>query len=311
MVAATSRVPHRTFSISIYDSVQALDYGGGSPPRRCSYCASLTRAGTNIRTAAAHLGGMADQLICQCRKRLSRGFEVEARLRDSARSRSCRGALPAHRARERLPAADARRLERPDAGPIRRTRDLLVRLRRGIHLPRKSVRAGFLVSRLRAVFRISRWRRTSATRALAELPTSCSRPSWLAELATSKPRERSRREQQRVPWRARWLPTCPISCWMNRFPRWIAPHARRITLRTAAHAARRRRSQHRSSRTTRGACARRLDGCNCDGRIRQTGPVQECSAAGRFTSGGIAGVENVLAAEIVGRRGAAVLQVGS
>ena len=302
----------RTVSISIYDSVQALDYAAAVGDVAVSALRLLRRAGTHLRAAAAHLGGMADQLICQCRKRLSRGFEVEADLR-----------IPLDRAPVAVlfgPSGSGKTtllrmlagLERPDAGSI---------VFREI-APGSTPRAAFTLPpqsaapdscfRTTRCSRISRWRRMSATRRLARPPASCSTHSGWRTLPPANPARFRAGSSSGLPWRARWLPNPRYCCWMNRSPRWMRRRAR--------------------------ACATNCGGCCSpsgvpsivvthdrmeavalgdwmavivDGRIRQTGPVQEVfRRPADLQVAESVGVENVLAAEIVGREaGLLVLQV--
>jgi molybdate transport system ATP-binding protein len=87
---------------------------------------------------------MADQLICQCRKRLSRGFAVEAELQipiDGARVAVLFG--PSGSGKTTLLRMLAG-LERPDAGSIVFGKIPWFDSARGIHLAPQERRAGFL-----------------------------------------------------------------------------------------------------------------------------------------------------------------------
>src|ERR1019366_1020289 len=157
----------------------------------------VRRAGGHLRAPAAHLGGMADQLICQCRKRLSKVFEVEADLR-----------IPLDRAPVTVlfgPSGSGKTtllrmiagLERPDAGSIVFGERAWFDAARAIHLPPQKRRAGFLFQDY-ALFPHLTVLQNVAYNASRETARQLLDTFGLAEFAASKPRAISGGQQQRV-----------------------------------------------------------------------------------------------------------------
>ena len=204
-------------------------------------------------------------------------------------------------------------LERPDAGSIVFREIPWFDSARGIHLAAARASRRIPVSGLRACSRISRWWRMSPTRRLARLPTSCSTRFGLADLAASKPRALSGGEQQRVAL-ARALAAEPALLLLDE-PLSALDAPTRARMRYEL-----RRMLLASGVPSIVVTHDRMEAVALgdwmavivDGRIRQTGPVQEVfRRPADLQVAESVGVENVLAAEIVGRdAGLLVLQVG-
>ena len=254
---------------------------------------------------------MADPLICQCRKRLSKAFEVEADLR-----------IPLDRAPVTVlfgPSGSGKTtllrllagLERPDAGSIAFGGRTWFDAARGIHLPPQQRRAGFLFQDY-ALFPHLTVARNVAYNASHETARQLLDTFGLADLAASKPRAISGGQQQRVAL-ARALAAQPALLLLDE-------------PLSALDALTRSRTRHELRRMllTGGVPSivvthDRMEAVTLgdwmavmvNGRIRQAGPVQDVFR--RPADPQVAesvGVENVLAAEIVGRQsGLLVLQV--
>jgi molybdate transport system ATP-binding protein len=254
---------------------------------------------------------MADQLICQCRKRLSKGFAVEADLR-----------IPLDRAPVTVlfgPSGSGKTtllrmiagLERPDAGSIVFGERPWFDATRAFHLAPQKRRAGFLFQEY-ALFPHLTVAQNVAYAASRETARQLLDTFGLAELAGRKPRAISGGQQQRVAL-ARALAAQPALLLLDE-------------PLSALDAATRSRTRYELRRMllTGGVPSivvthDRMEAVALgdwmavmvDGRIRQTGPVQEVFR--RPADPQVAesvGVENVLAAQIVGREsGLLVLQV--
>ena len=255
---------------------------------------------------------MADQLICQCRKRLSKGFEVEADLRiplDRAPVTVLFGPSGAGKTTLLRMLAG---LERPDDGSIVFGERPWFDAARAIHLPPQKRRAGFLFQDY-ALFPHLTIEENVAYAASRETARQLLDTFGLAELASSKPRAISGGQQQRVAL-ARALAAQPALLLLDE-------------PLSALDAATRSRTRYELRRMllTGGVPSivvthDRMEAVALgdwmavmvDGRIRQTGPVQDVFR--RPADPEVAesvGVENVLAAEIVSREsGLLVLQVG-
>jgi molybdate transport system ATP-binding protein len=254
---------------------------------------------------------MADQLICQCRKRLSKGFEVEADLR-----------IPLDRAPVTVlfgPSGSGKTtllrmiagLERPDAGSIVFRGGTWFDAARAIHLPPQRRRAGFLFQDY-ALFPHLTVTENVAYNASRETARQLLDTFGLAELAASKPRAISGGQQQRVAL-ARALAAQPALLLLDEpLSALDAPTRSRTRYEL-------RRMLLRSGVPSIVVTHDRMEAVALgdwmavmvDGRIRQTGPVQEVfrRPADRQVAESV-GVENVLAAEIVGcESGLLVLQV--
>jgi molybdate transport system ATP-binding protein len=255
---------------------------------------------------------MADQLICQCRKRLSKGFEVEADLR-----------IPLDRAPVTVlfgPSGSGKTtllrmlagLEKPDAGSIVFRGCTWFDAARAIHLPPQKRRAGFLFQDY-ALFPHLTVARNVAYAASRETARQLLDTFGLAEQAASKPRAISGGQQQRVAL-ARALAAQPALLLLDEPLSALDAPTRYRT-----------RYELRRMLLTGGVPSivvthDRMEAVALgdwmavmvDGRIRQTGPVQEVfRRPGDPQVAESVGVENVLAAEIVGREsGLLVLQVG-
>ncbi|MCX6627158.1 MAG: ABC transporter ATP-binding protein [Candidatus Solibacter sp.] len=140
---------------------------------------------------------MADQLICQCRKRLSKAFEVEADL-----------CLPLHQAPVTVlfgPSGSGKTtllrmlagLERPDAGSIVFRESPWFDAARAIHLPPRQRRAGFLFQDY-ALFPHPTVAENVAYAASRETASKLLDAFGLTDLAARKPRAISGGQQQRV-----------------------------------------------------------------------------------------------------------------
>jgi len=256
---------------------------------------------------------MADQLICQCRKRVSRGFEVDVELR-----------IPLDRAPVAVlfgPSGSGKTtllrmlagLERPDAGSIVLREISWFDSARGIHLPTQERRAGFLFQDY-ALFPHLTVAENVGYAARRETVHKLLATFGLTELAASKPRALSGGEQQRVAL-ARALAAEPALLLLDE-PLSALDAPTRARMRYEL-----RRMLLASGVPSIVVTHDRMEAVALgdwiavivDGRIRQTGPVQEVfRRPADFQVAESLGVENVLAAEIVGRdAGLLVLQVGA
>jgi molybdopterin-binding protein len=255
---------------------------------------------------------MADQLTCQCRKRLSRGFEVEAELwipLDHAPVAVLFG--PSGSGKTTLLRMLAG-LERPDAGSIVFREISWFDSGRGIHLPTQERRAGFLFQDY-ALFPHLTVAENVGYAAPGETAHKLLETFGLAELATSKPRALSGGEQQRVAL-ARALAAEPALLLLDE-PLSALDAPTRVRTRYEL-----RRMLLAGGVPSIVVTHDRMEAVALgdwmavivDGRIRQTGPVQEVfRRPADLQVAESLGVENVLAAEIVGRdAGLLVLQVG-
>ncbi len=251
---------------------------------------------------------MADQLICQCRKRLSKAFEVEADLR-----------IPLDRAPVTVlfgPSGSGKTtllrmlagLERPDAGSIVFRETAWFDGARALDLPPQQRRAGFLFQDY-ALFPHLTVAENVSYAAPRETAGKLLDAFGLAELAGSKPRAISGGQQQRVAL-ARALAAAPALLLLDE-------------PLSALDAATRSRTRHELRRMLLASGVPsivvthdRMEAVALgdwmavmvDGRIRQSGPVQE--VFGRPADLQVAesvGVENVLSAEIVGRESGLLL----
>jgi molybdate transport system ATP-binding protein len=263
---------------------------------------------------------MADQLICQCRKRLSKGFEVEADLRiplDRAPvtvlfGPSGAGKTTLLRMIAGLERPDARPDARPNAGSIVFRGCTWFDAARAIHLPPQKRRAGFLFQDY-ALFPHLTVAENVAYNAPRETARQLLDTFGLAELAASKPRAISGGQQQRVAL-ARALAAQPALLLLDEPLSALDAPTRsrtRYELRRMLLAGGVPSIVVTHDRMEAVALGDWM-AVMVDGRIRQTGPVQEVfrRPADRQVAESV-GVENVLSAEIVGREsGLLVLQVG-
>jgi molybdate transport system ATP-binding protein len=254
---------------------------------------------------------MADQLICQCRKRLSRAFAVEADLRialDRAPVTVLFG--PSGSGKTTLLRMLAG-LERPDAGSIAFRENAWFDAARSIHLPPEQRRAGFLFQDY-ALFPHLTVAENVAYAAPRETARELLDRFGLAELAARKPRAISGGQQQRVAL-ARALAAAPVLLLLDE-------------PLSALDAATRSRTRYELRRMLLSGGVPsivvthdRMEAVALgdwmavmvDGRIRQTGPVQEVfRRPADLQVAESVGVENVLAAEVEGREsGLLVLRV--
>ena len=255
---------------------------------------------------------MADQLICQCRKRLSKGFAVEADLR-----------IPLDRAPVTVlfgPSGSGKTtllrmiagLERPDAGSIVFGERPWFDATRAFHLAPQKRRAGFLFQEY-ALFPHLTVAQNVAYAASRETARQLLDTFGLAELAGRKPRAISGGQQQRVAL-ARALAAQPALLLLDEpLSALDAPtrYRTRYELRRMLLAGGVPSIVVTHDRMEAVALGDWM-AVMVDGRIRQTGPVQEVfrRPADRQVAESL-GVENVLTAEIVGREsGLLALQVG-
>jgi molybdate transport system ATP-binding protein len=254
---------------------------------------------------------MADQLICQCRKRVSRAFAVEADLRiplDQAPVTVLFG--PSGSGKTTLLRMLAG-LERPDTGSIVFRERTWFDSARAIHLPPQQRLAGFLFQDY-ALFPHLTVAENVAYAASRETASKLLEAFGLAQLAPSKPRALSGGEQQRVAL-ARALAAEPALLLLDEpLSALDAPTRSRTRLEL-------RRMLLHGGVPSIVVTHDRMEAVALgdwmavivDGRIRQTGPVQEVfrrPADPRVAES--LGVENVLPAEIAGREaGLLILQV--
>ena len=254
---------------------------------------------------------MADQLICQCRKRLSKAFEVEADLRiPLAQSPVTVLFGPSGSGKTTLLRMLAG-LERPDAGSIVFRDVPWFDDARAIHLPPQQRRAGFLFQDY-ALFPHLTVAENIAYAASPEIARKLLDTFGLADLAARKPRAISGGQQQRVAL-ARALAAEPALLLLDEpLSALDAPtrsrtryELRRLLLSGGVPSI--VVTHDRMEAVALGDWMAVM----VDGRIRQTGPVQEVfRKPADLQVAESVGVENVLAAEIVGREsGLLVLQV--
>jgi molybdate transport system ATP-binding protein len=258
---------------------------------------------------------MADQLICQCRKRLSKSFEVEADLRISIDQAPVTVLFGPSGSGKTTLLRMLAGLERPDAWPD--AGSIVFRERtwfdaaRAIHLPPQQRRAGFLFQDY-ALFPHLTVAENVAYAASRQAARKLLDAFGLADLAASRPRAISGGQQQRVAL-ARALAAQPALLLLDEpLSALDAPTRSRTRYEL-------RRMLLSSGVPSIVVTHDRMEAVALgdwmavmvDGRIRQTGPVQEVFR--RPADPQVAesvGVENVLAAEIVGREsGLLVLQV--
>lgn len=255
---------------------------------------------------------MADQLICECRKRLSKAFEVEADLR-----------IPLSQAPVTVlfgPSGSGKTtllrmlagLERPDAGSIVFRQRAWFDAARAIHLPPQQRGAGFLFQDY-ALFPHLTVAENIAYAASRETARKLLDTFGLAELGASKPRAISGGQQQRVAL-ARALAAQPELLLLDEPLSALDAPTRsrtRYELRRMLLAGGVPSIVVTHDRMEAVALGDWM-AVMVDGRIRQTGPVQEVfRRPADLQVAESVGVENVLAAEIVGRdSGLLLLQVG-
>jgi molybdate transport system ATP-binding protein len=251
---------------------------------------------------------MADQLICRCRKRLSRGFELDADLRiplDQAPVAVLFG--PSGSGKTTLLRMLAG-LERPDAGSIVFREIPWFDSPRGIHLPPQERRAGFLFQEY-ALFPHLRVAENVGYAASRETVRKLLDRFGLSDLAHSKPRALSGGEQQRVAL-ARALAAAPALLLLDEpLSALDAPTRSRTRYEL-------RRMLLASGVPSIVVTHDRMEAVALgdwmavmvDGRIRQSGPVQEVfRRPADLQVAESVGVENLLAAEIAGREGGLLL----
>jgi len=254
---------------------------------------------------------MADQLICQCRRRLSKGFEVEADLRIPLEGAPVTVLFGPSGSGKTTLLRMLAGLERPDAGSIVFRERPWFDAARAIDLPPQQRRAGFLFQDY-ALFPHLTVAENVAYAGSREAARKMLDAFELAELAARKPRAISGGQQQRVAL-ARALAAQPALLLLDEPLSALDAPTRSRT-----------RYELRRMLLTGGVPSivvthDRMEAVTLgdwmavmvDGRIRQTGPVQEVfrRPADRQVAESV-GVENVLAAEIVGREsGLLVLQV--
>jgi molybdate transport system ATP-binding protein len=254
---------------------------------------------------------MADQLICQCRKRLSKGFEVEADLRiplDQAPVTVLFG--PSGSGKTTLLRMLAG-LERPDAGSIIFRERPWFDAARAIHLPPEQRRAGFLFQDY-ALFPHLTVVENVAYAASRETARKLLDTFGLAELAASKPRAISGGQQQRVAL-ARAVAAEPALLLLDEPLSALDAPTRsrtRYELRRMLLAGGVPSIVVTHDRMEAVALGDWM-AVMVNGRIRQTGTVQEVfRRPADLQVAESVGVENVLAAEIAGREaGLLVLRV--
>ena len=254
---------------------------------------------------------MADQLICQCRKRLSKAFEVEADLRIPLAQAPVTVLFGPSGSGKTTLLRMLAGLERPDTGSIVFRDVPWFDDARAIHLPPQQRRAGFLFQDY-ALFPHLTVAENIAYAASRETARKLLDTFGLADLAARKPRAISGGQQQRVAL-ARALAAEPALLLLDE-------------PLSALDAPTRSRTRYELRRMLLSGGVPsivvthdRMEAVALgdwmavmvDGRIRQTGPVQEVfRKPADLQVAESVGVENVLAAEIVGREsGLLVLQV--
>ncbi len=245
---------------------------------------------------------MAEQLICRCRKRLSKGFELDADLRIPLEPMPVTVLFGPSGSGKTTLLRMLAGLERPDAGSIVFRDRTWFDSARGLHLPPQQRRAGFLFQdyalfpHLTVLENIAYAASPQAARKLLDT-------FGLADLASNKPRTLSGGEQQRVAL-ARALAAEPALLLLDEpLSALDAPTRTRTRLEL-------RRMLLAGGVPSIVVTHDRMEAVALgdwmavivDGRIRQTGPVQEVfrRPADRQVAESV-GVENVLPAEIAGR----------
>jgi len=109
----------RTVSVSIYDSVQALNYQAAWETSLLLLVVSFAILSVHLRTAEERLGGMADDLIVDIEKRFPSGAVVAAALRSSARGGTTLVLFGPSGAGKTTVVRCIAGLERPDRGHVR------------------------------------------------------------------------------------------------------------------------------------------------------------------------------------------------
>jgi len=254
---------------------------------------------------------MADQLIFQCRKRLSKAFEVDADLLiplDRAPVTVLFGPSGAGKTTLLRMLAG---LERPDVGSIAFREHAWFDAARAIHLPPQERRAGFLFQDY-ALFPHLTVAENVAYAAPRETARELLARFGLSELAASKPRAISGGQQQRVAL-ARALGAAPALLLLDE-PLSALDAATRSRMRYEL-----RRMLLAGGVPAIVVTHDRMEAVALgdwmavmvDGRIRQAGPVEEVfRRPADLQVAESVGVENVLAAEIAGREsGLLVLRV--
>ena len=248
---------------------------------------------------------MADELICHCRKRLRSGFELDADLRiPLAQSPVTVLFGPSGSGKTTLLRLLAG-LDRPDDGVIVVPRATWFDAARGIHLPPQQRRAGFLFQDYALFPHLTVAANVAYAAATARRPASSCDAFGLADTGRRQPRAISGGQQQRVAL-ARALAAEPALLLLDE------PLS---ALDAATRATRTRTELRRMLLLASGVPSivvthDRMEAIALgdwmavmvDGRIRQTGPVQDVfrHPADAQVAESV-GVENVLPAEIVGR----------
>jgi molybdate transport system ATP-binding protein len=247
---------------------------------------------------------MADQLICQCRKRLSKVFELDAELRIPLRDAPVTVLFGPSGSGKTTLLRMLAGLDRPDAGSIVFGERTWFDAARAVHLPPQQRRAGFLFQDY-ALFPHLTVAENVAYAASSDAARRMLDAFGLAELAASKPRAISGGQQQRVAL-ARALAAEPALLLLDE-------------PLSALDASTRARTRYELRRMLLGSGVPsivvthdRMEAVALgdwmavmvDGRIRQTGTVQEVfRRPADLQVAESVGVENVLAAEIAGREG--------
>ena len=148
--------------------------------------------------AAARLGGMADQLICRCRKRLSTGFELDADLRIPLEQMPVTVLFGPSGSGKTTLLRMLAGLERPDGGSIVFRDRTWFDSARGIHLPPQQRRAGFLFQDYALFPHLTVAENVAYAASPAGRAASCWTRSGLRTSPRSKPRALSGGQQQRV-----------------------------------------------------------------------------------------------------------------
>jgi molybdate transport system ATP-binding protein len=256
---------------------------------------------------------MADQLICRCRKRLSKGFELDADLRIPLEQLPVTVLFGPSGSGKTTLLRMLAGLERPDAGSIVFRDRIWFDSARGLHLPPQQRRAGFLFQDY-ALFPHLTVLENIAYAASPQAARKLLGTFGLADLAQSKPRTLSGGEQQRVAL-ARALAAEPALLLLDEpLSALDAPTRARTRLEL-------RRMLLAGGVPSIVVTHDRMEAVALgdwmavivDGRIHHPGPDQEVfrRPADRQVAESV-GVENVLAAQIAGREsGLLILQVGS
>jgi molybdate transport system ATP-binding protein len=251
---------------------------------------------------------MADDLICACRKRLASGFEVDADLRiplDRVPVTVLFGPSGAGKTTLLRMLAG---LERPDAGAIEFRGSAWCNIEDGVCLPPQQRRAGFLFQES-ALFPHLTVRQNVRFAARGKKADELMRSFGLGELAGRYPDAISAGQRQRVAL-ARALAAEPALLLLDE-PLSALDAATRVRMRQdlrrmllAGGVASIVVTHERAEAIALGDWLAVM----IDGRVRQTGPVQEVFR--RPADAQVAesvGVENVLPAEVVSREGGVVI----